>query len=127
MNISAFKKLKKQVISAAIQRIRKTLIHQPIRCISDTADSIHFEFGDYDIEAHRLEDLPTFQIEFADNMVKFTVNGDVLTKMPVSHVTVTWMHKELCHWVSCNLRKMRRHSSYPYTFIAHEAARLSPH
>lgn len=110
MSKDAFKKLKRHVVYPAIKRLRKVLVNRQLCCVADTNETIQFEFGDYDAETHRLEDIPTFKIEFADCMVKVIVDENLLTKMPLSHVNFDWLNKELCQWVSCNLRKQLRHS-----------------
>ncbi len=124
MSNDAFKKFKRHVVYPAIQRLRKVLVDRQISCVADTNETIQFEFGSYDVETHRLEDLPTFKIEFADCMVKVIVDENLLTKIPLNHVNFDWLNKELCQWISCNLRRQLRHSGYSHALMAQETPAL---
>lgn len=117
MNIREFKNLKKKTIYPTVNTLRKAITLKSIKCISDTADSIYYELGEYDPEIHCRTEVPSFHLDYQDGLIKLTVNKNVRMAIPIENATANWLKTELYQWLSyefCKRKFSFEKHSFPY-------------
>lgn len=108
MNNREFKNLKKKTIYPTVNALRKAIPLKSIKCISDTADSIYYELGEYAPEIHCRTGVPSFHLDYQGDSIKLTVNENVRMAIPIENLTANWLKAELCQWLSYECSKRRR-------------------
>lgn len=103
--MDCFRQAKKETIYPTITKLRNLNKAKALKCVADTSCSIYLELGDYDVERHRRQPVPSFCLDFDNEKVHLTINQNYLTSISVKTMTAPWLRRELMQWISCNHRK----------------------